>query len=182
MIVVGGGWPGASIARVALRGPRTSNGTAWSSICWRPAGAADSVCCACRSADMSCSPAATWTSPPSANCWHDCRRRRWRATSRSWDGRRAAAGSSPEWIEASVAGRDGSLAIATGGIAGSDSRARALLRWRDCRSAGARYAARRGRRVRLRDERCHEHHHGAFRALAVCLAARRVTLSGGAPV
>jgi len=47
-------------------------------------------------------------------------------------GRQAsAAGSSPKWIEASVAGRDGSLAIVTGGVAGSDSRAHALLRWRD---------------------------------------------------
>ncbi len=47
-------------------------------------------------------------------------------------GRQAsAAGSSLEWIEASVAARHGGLAIATGGIAGSDSRARALLRWRD---------------------------------------------------
>ena len=47
-------------------------------------------------------------------------------------GRQASsAGSSPQWIEASVAGRPGGLTIATGGIAGSDSRARALLRWRD---------------------------------------------------
>ena len=40
-------------------------------------------------------------------------------------------GSNPEWIENSAA----ALVIATGGIAGSDSRARALARWRD---AGAR--------------------------------------------
>ena len=47
-------------------------------------------------------------------------------------GRQASsAGSDPKWIEASVAGRDGRLAIATGGIAGSVSRARALMRWRD---------------------------------------------------
>jgi competence protein ComEC len=38
-----------------------------------------------------------------------------------------AAGSSPEWIESSGAG----LAIATGGIATSDARARTLARWRD---------------------------------------------------
>jgi beta-lactamase superfamily II metal-dependent hydrolase len=47
-------------------------------------------------------------------------------------GRQASGtGSSPQWIEASVAGRPGSLAIATSGVAGSTSRARALLRWRD---------------------------------------------------
>ena len=51
-----------------------------------------------------------------------------------------AAGSGPEWIESSGAG----LAIATGGIAGSDARARTLARWRDAgvrvldtRAAGA---------------------------------------------
>jgi competence protein ComEC len=38
-----------------------------------------------------------------------------------------AAGSGPEWIESSGAG----LAIATGGIATSDARARTLARWRD---------------------------------------------------
>jgi competence protein ComEC len=42
-----------------------------------------------------------------------------------------AAGSSPEWIESSAA----ELAIASGGIAGSDARARTLARWR---GAGAR--------------------------------------------
>jgi len=40
-------------------------------------------------------------------------------------------GSNPEWIENSAA----ALVIATGGIAGSDSRARGLERWR---AAGAR--------------------------------------------
>jgi competence protein ComEC len=38
----------------------------------------------------------------------------------------SALGSSPQWIEAAAAG----LAIATGGVADSDSRARALARWR----------------------------------------------------
>ena len=87
-VVVGGGWPGASLPasrcvdralRMGRCGLRAAGG--------RPAAAA-SVRCACRRAGMCCSRAATWMSPPSANCWHDCRRRRWRATSRSWDGRR----------------------------------------------------------------------------------------------
>lgn len=43
----------------------------------------------------------------------------------------SALGSSPQWIEATAAG----LAIATGGVAGSDSRAQAVARWR---RAGAR--------------------------------------------
>jgi competence protein ComEC len=47
-------------------------------------------------------------------------------------GRQAnSTGSSPGWIEASVAGRDGNIVIAAGGITGSDTHARALLRWRD---------------------------------------------------
>jgi competence protein ComEC len=51
-------------------------------------------------------------------------------------GRQAGAmGSSPGWIEASVAGHHGNLVIAGGGVAGSGTRARALERWRD---AGAR--------------------------------------------
>jgi competence protein ComEC len=54
-------------------------------------------------------------------------------------GRQASAsGSSPEWIEATDTGRfhtSGRIAIASGGIAGTESRGRALARWR---SAGVR--------------------------------------------
>jgi beta-lactamase superfamily II metal-dependent hydrolase len=38
----------------------------------------------------------------------------------------SALGSSPQWIEAAAAG----LAIATGGVTASDSRAQAIARWR----------------------------------------------------
>ena len=83
-------------------------------------------------------------------------------------------GSAPEWIEATGAG----LAIATGGIADSESRAVTLERWRRAgadildtrRDGGDRTRDRDGRRARTRRR--------AHRAIPLCLAALAMTLSG----
>ncbi len=173
---------GRLVARVALRENGTSNGTAWSSTCWRPAGEADSVCCACRWADMCCSPAETWTSPPSANCWHACRRGHWRATSRYWDGRRVR-GFEPKVDRSQRRGPERRASQSPPAELRAATRVRArCMRWRD---AGTRvFDTQRDGAIEFGfgTGRCHEHHRRAFRALAVCLAARRVTLSAGAPV
>ncbi len=89
-----------------------------------------------------------------------------------------AAGSSAEWIEASGAG----LAIATGGIAMSDARARTIARWR-------------GSGARVLDTRAHGGiqfvfgtqgmgalTHGTLGASSIRLAALRMTLLRHLPV